>query len=89
MSLTIAAMPAYNEEHNIARMVQGARPHVDMVVVVDDGSSDATAERADAAGAIFTGYGHNCRGSEGCSRNCIHSIAHQHLVLSLGVSYLD
>jgi len=51
LSLTIAAMPAYNEEHSIARMVQGCRKHVDRVVVVDDGSSDATARIAEAAGA--------------------------------------
>ena len=51
MSLTIAAMPAYNEERSIARMVLGCKKHVDRVVVVDDGSSDATAEIAAALGA--------------------------------------
>jgi len=51
MSLTIAAMPAYNEERSIAKMVLGCRKHVDRVVVVDDGSSDATAEIAAALGA--------------------------------------
>ena len=51
MSLTIAAMPAYNEERSIAKMVLGCKKHVDMVVVVDDGSSDATAEIAEALGA--------------------------------------
>ncbi len=51
MSLTIAAMPAYNEERSIARMVLGCKKHVDRVVVVDDGSSDATAEIAAAMGA--------------------------------------
>lgn len=51
MSLTIAAMPAYNEERSIARMVQGCQKYVDRVIVVDDGSSDATADRAASAGA--------------------------------------
>jgi|GEM_PF-5597731 len=51
MGLTIAAMPAYNEERSIARMVLGCRKQVDQVVVVDDGSSDATAEIAEALGA--------------------------------------
>mgnify|MGYP001389216833 FL=1 len=51
MSLTIAAMPAYNEERSIAKMVLGCRKHVDRVVVVDDGSCDATAEIAAALGA--------------------------------------
>jgi len=44
MTLTIAAMPAHNEERAIARMVLGCRKYVDGVVVVDDGSTDATAE---------------------------------------------
>ncbi len=63
MSLTIAAMPAYNEERSIARMVLGCKKQVDQVVVVDDGSSDATAEIAEALGAYVVrhetngGYG--------------------------------
>jgi glycosyltransferase involved in cell wall biosynthesis len=48
MSLDIAAMPAYNEERSIAKMVLGCKKYVDRVVVVDDGSSDATAEIAEA-----------------------------------------
>ncbi len=43
MTLTIAAMPAYNEEQAIAKMVLGYKKHVDRVVVVDDGSTDRTA----------------------------------------------
>jgi len=44
-------MPAYNEERSIARMVLGCKKYVDCVVVVDDGSSDATADLAASAGA--------------------------------------
>jgi glycosyltransferase involved in cell wall biosynthesis len=44
-------MPAYNEERSITRMVLGCQKYVDRVVVVDDGSSDATADRAASAGA--------------------------------------
>jgi glycosyltransferase involved in cell wall biosynthesis len=44
-------MPAYNEEGSIARMVLGCQKYVDRVVVVDDGSTDATADRAASAGA--------------------------------------
>ena len=51
MSLTIAAMPAYNEERSIARMVLGCQKYVDRVIVVDDDSTDATADRAASAGA--------------------------------------
>jgi len=51
MPLTIAAMPAYNEERSIARMILFCRKYVDRVIVVDDGSTDATAEIAEAMGA--------------------------------------
>ena len=44
MTLTIAAMPPYNEERAIARMVLGCKKYMDEVVVVDDGSTDATTE---------------------------------------------
>lgn len=63
MTLTIAAMPAYNEERAIAKMVLGCKKHVDRVVVVDDGSTDATGVIAEALGAYVVrhqmngGYG--------------------------------
>ena len=46
-SITVV-IPARNEEHNIERAVRSFR---DDVIVVDDGSTDATSERALAAGA--------------------------------------
>ena len=49
---TIAAViPAFNEEKHIADVVHRARAKIDNVLVVDDGSADATAERAREAGA--------------------------------------
>jgi len=59
MSFTIAAMPAYNEERSIAKMVLGCKKYVDRVVVVDDGSSDATAEIAEALGAYVVRHEKN------------------------------
>jgi hypothetical protein len=58
MSFVIAAMPAYNEERSIAKMVLGCKKYVDQVVVVDDGSSDATVESDGAivAAEIWSGY---------------------------------
>lgn len=47
----VAVIPAYNEEKNIERVVRGLKPHVSEVVLVDDGSSDLTGERASRAGA--------------------------------------
>jgi glycosyltransferase involved in cell wall biosynthesis len=46
-----AIVPAYNEAAAIASVVEGVRPIVDRVIVVDDGSTDGTAERARNAGA--------------------------------------
>ncbi len=46
-----AVIPAYNEAERIGPVVEGARRHVDAVVVVDDGSKDDTSKVASAAGA--------------------------------------
>jgi len=47
-----ALIPAFNEASHIAQVVEGARPYVESVVVIDDGSSDGTAELARNAGAF-------------------------------------
>jgi glycosyltransferase involved in cell wall biosynthesis len=44
-------IPALNEEKYISEVVSKVRPLVDGLVVVDDGSTDKTAELAQAAGA--------------------------------------
>jgi len=46
-----AVIPAFNEARSIAAVVDGVLRAVDRVIVVDDGSTDETAERARAAGA--------------------------------------
>lgn len=46
-----AVVPAFNEATRIAAVVASLGPRVDEVVVVDDGSSDDTAARAEMAGA--------------------------------------
>lgn len=46
----IALIPAYNEAGHIAEVIAGAQDHLP-VLVVDDGSTDETAERAEDAGA--------------------------------------
>jgi glycosyltransferase involved in cell wall biosynthesis len=47
----VALIPAFNEAAGIARVVEGIRAAVEHVIVVDDGSTDDTADRATAAGA--------------------------------------
>ena len=44
-------IPALNEEQEVAGVVAGCLRHLRTVYVVDDGSTDSTAERARAAGA--------------------------------------
>ena len=46
----LALVPAHDEAARIGQVVEGARRHVP-VLVIDDGSSDATAEIAERAGA--------------------------------------
>ena len=57
--MIVAALPAYNEEKTIAKVTIGALRHVDKVLVVDDGSSDATAEIAEKLGAIVIKHERN------------------------------
>ncbi len=47
----VVVIPAYNEAPTIARVVAGCRAHADAVLVVDDGSRDATSAEAERAGA--------------------------------------
>lgn len=58
--MNVAVIPAYNEATRIASVVAAALPHVDRVVVVDDGSADATADAARAAGATVVRHPENC-----------------------------
>ncbi len=59
----VVAIPAHNEEVGIGSVVIRALEHADEVVVVDDGSSDATVKVAERAGArvirheVNGGYG--------------------------------
>ena len=54
-----ALIAAFNEEATVAAVVEGVRRLVPDVVVVDDGSSDRTGERAAAAGAAVVRHAQN------------------------------
>ena len=59
MSNVAAVIPAYNEARTIGEVVAGLVPLVGRVIVVDDGSRDATADRAESAGAEVIRHGSN------------------------------
>lgn len=72
ITLIIAAMPAYNEGHVIAEVIIHCTKHVDKVVVVDDGSSDNTAEIAQSLGAFVVRHAKNL-GYGAALRSCFYT----------------
>lgn len=60
-SAVAVVMPAKNEQDRISATVRAARalPGVDLVVVIDDGSTDGTGDAARAAGARVIRHGRN------------------------------
>jgi len=60
-SKVIVALPAYNEEKYIASVVSKTTKYADIVVALDDGSTDDTAWEAMGAGAQVE-YHHNNKG---------------------------
>jgi len=54
-------IPAKDESRTIAGTIRAAKaiPHVDLVLVVDDGSEDATQHVARSAGAVVVRHSHN------------------------------
>ena len=67
MTRTVAVIPAHDEEDAVGSVVERARRHVDLVLIIDDGSHDRTAERARAAGAEVISLNPN-RGKGGALR---------------------
>ena len=64
-TMITAVIPAYNEQKTIGSIVLGAKQHTKRVIVVDDGSHDATAEIAELAGAHI--IQHTCNQGKGAA----------------------
>lgn len=67
----LVGIPAYNEAADIADVVRDVCQYAGSVLVVDDGSADATAEHAESAGAIVVRHGRN-RGYGSALRTIFH-----------------
>ncbi|MEL7031994.1 MAG: glycosyltransferase family 2 protein [Pseudomonadota bacterium] len=72
---SVIIIPALNEEDAIGGVVAGVRDQVDRVIVVDNGSTDQTAERAAEAGAEVVyvakpGYGRACLAGVAVASDC-------------------
>lgn len=63
--LIVAAIPCFNEERYIGSVVLRVKNYVDKVVVVDDGSTDASVEVARGAGALV--QSHDCNKGYGAA----------------------
>ena len=65
LHLVNVIIPAFNEEHAIAKVVQETPDEVNEVIVVNNASTDTTSQKAKSAGATVldeskSGYGYAC-----------------------------
>lgn len=72
----VAIIPAFNEERFIGSMVLKARKYTQAVLVIDDGSSDATAQLARDAGAFVISHPSNL--GKGAALNTAFGLVREH-----------
>ena len=70
-----AVIPAYHEADHVRGVAERARAQLDYVAVIDDGSTDATAERARAGGAEVVVHPHNLGKGESIKTGLRHWLA--------------
>lgn len=82
MAKLTAILPAYNEELCISGIILGSRKYVDRIIVVDDGSSDNTAEIAELAGAEVISHRTN-KGKGGALRTGFEAAKGSEIIITL------
>ncbi len=55
----VAVIPALNEERTIGHVLRGVKPYVQEIILIDDGSTDKTAEIARQEGAVVSSNNEN------------------------------
>ncbi|HEX6386682.1 MAG TPA: response regulator, partial [Anaerolineae bacterium] len=73
----VAVIPAFNEERFIGSVVLKARKYAQTVIVIDDGSSDATAQVARDAGAMVLCHSSN-QGKGAALKTAFHMLRDHH-----------
>jgi glycosyltransferase involved in cell wall biosynthesis len=90
---TAAIIPAYQDEKHIGDIVRRTRQRLDRVLVVDDGSSDQTAQRAREAGAEVIVHDQNRGKGEAIKTGLAHWLAaansSRHAADGLGVTWVS
>jgi glycosyltransferase involved in cell wall biosynthesis len=74
-----AVIPAYHEEAHVGRVAERTLAQLDHVLVVDDGSTDATAARARASGAEVIVHPVNRGKGEAIKTGLRHWLAHEEI----------
>ena len=69
----VVGIPAYNEEQYISEVVRKAKRFTDEVIVIDDGSTDDTAQLAEAAGGLVIKHKVR-RGAGGATKSCFEAV---------------
>ena len=79
--MLVAVIPAYNEEKRIRAVVSETLKYVDKVVVVNDGSTDSTAQQATVRGVVVLSHAINVGKGAAVRTGCDYA-------LSLGATQL-
>ncbi len=73
---TCLLLPAYNESKTIGQIIQETSEFISEIVVIDDGSSDETAEIASASGVVCLANATNCGKGSALRKGFAYTLKH-------------